>query len=495
MMKIAYEYIGLSEPTQEGASSGGSSNLARGVKVLETVSRFMPGLLSIKMALAQASINMGSHDKALRLLGQSLKADPTYIETYIRLARLYSALGQKDTAAKYLEQGFAQDFGIRSHPLYAAVRAEGLMIDNRVQEAIKLLREAIEVDGIRQKTGKNPSQKASKGLSFTLGDRSMLFRTFIEALNMGDLTVEAKRLQEDAMVEFSGTNEESTIIVAGAEIAVRRGDIGEALTALSRVPPSSASYTKARLAMGDIFKNHKKDKKAYAQCYMDVCNHEPSAVNLTRLGDAYITILEPTLAIEAFEKARRLDKSSNHASDHNLVKKIARAWTQMHDYEKAIECYKAALKRADSMPISACSDLRRDLAKLYLDLGRYQECIQEMERHLSVPHDEASTDQVADRVKSFLLLSRAYQKELAFTALQHGDARGMNLSVPQSLEALKAAKETSLKSLAALGFVLGKSSVTDDDEEDGDLHMLRKLAADVHYQLGMRILLHYSTEG
>lgn len=50
--------------------------------------------------------------------------------------------------------------------------------------------------------------------------------------------------------------------LTGAEIAVRRGDIGEALTALSRVPPSSASYGKARLAMGDIFKNHKKDKKA-----------------------------------------------------------------------------------------------------------------------------------------------------------------------------------------------------------------------------------------
>ncbi|KAF4745503.1 Tetratricopeptide repeat protein 21B, partial [Perkinsus olseni] len=48
-----------------------------------------------------------------------------------------------------------------------------------------------------------------------------------------------------------------------------------------------------------------------------------------------------------------------------------------------------------------------------------------------------------------------------------------------SLDALKEAKELAVKALAAVGVVVGKKSGTGDDE-DAD----KKLAGDVHYQLG-----------
>ncbi|KAF4684960.1 Tetratricopeptide repeat protein 21B, partial [Perkinsus olseni] len=180
MAMIAYQYITLDASSQKEASAGGGTNLARGVKVLETVSRFMPGLFPIRMALVQANIDMGSPDKALRLLAQSVRADPTQVEAYIRLARLYAQQDQHVTGAKYLEQGFAQDFAIRQHPLYAAVRAEVLMAENKIDEAIKLLREAIEVEG-------GSPNVSPDGLHVTLKDRSMVFCTFIKALAAGDL--------------------------------------------------------------------------------------------------------------------------------------------------------------------------------------------------------------------------------------------------------------------------------------------------------------------
>ncbi|KAF4693964.1 Tetratricopeptide repeat protein 21B, partial [Perkinsus olseni] len=107
---------------------------------------------------------------------------------------------------------------------------------------------------------------------------------------------------------------------------------------------------------------------------------------------------ELLLAIEAFENARRLDKSGKLDSNHNLVKKMGRAWVPVSrdDYEKAINYFKTALKRADSIPAATCSDLRRGLARFYLDLRRYQDCIQEIHGHLSVPPDEAAVDHVTD---------------------------------------------------------------------------------------------------
>ncbi|KAF4755305.1 Tetratricopeptide repeat protein 21B, partial [Perkinsus olseni] len=462
----------------------------------------MPGLFPIRMALAQANIDMGSPDKALRLLAQSVRADPTQVEAYIRLARLYAQQDQHVTAAKYLEQGFAQDFAIRQHPLYAAVRTEVLMAENKIDEAIKLLREAIEVEGVRQRTRRRSPRKGSPnvspdGLHITLKDRSMVFCTFIKALAAGDLVGEAKQAQEDALAEFTGTPEEVTIIVAGADVAVKRGDVDEALAALGRIPTTSATYVRARLTMGDIYKKHKKDRKSYAQCYTDVCDHQPSVVNFSLLGDAYLSIQEPLLAIEAFENARRLDKSGKVDHNHNLVKKIGRAWVQVHDYEKAIDYYKTAFKRADSIPAATCSDLRRDLARLYLDLRRYQDCIQEIHRHLAVPHDEATVDQVTDRIRSYLLLSEAHQKhhdsrvrhseedvaKCPLSQIPGQDAARAGQLIPQSLDALKEAKELAVKALAAVGVVVGKKSGTGDDE-DADVMPLKKLAGDVHYQLG-----------
>ncbi|KAF4727788.1 Tetratricopeptide repeat protein 21B, partial [Perkinsus olseni] len=154
----------------------------------------------------------------------------------------------------------------------------------------------------------------------------------------------------------------------------------------------------------------------------------------------------------------------------------------IHDYEKAIDYYKAALKRADSVPAATCSDLRRDLARLCLDLSRYQDCIQEIHRHLAVPHDEAAVDQVTDRIRSYLLLSEAHQKHHDSRVPGQDAARAGQL-IPQSLDALKEAKELAVKALAAVGVVVGKKSGTGDDE-DADVMTLKKFAGDVHYQLG-----------
>ncbi|KAF4673755.1 Tetratricopeptide repeat protein 21B [Perkinsus chesapeaki] len=470
MAQVSHEYICLNHSRKEEATAGSSSSdLSRGIKVLETISKFMPGLTNIKISIAQANIDMGSTDKALRLLVQSVKSDPGCVEAYIRLARLYSGLGQQQTAARYLEQGLSQDFSIRFHPLYAAVKAETLIAGNELDEAVKILRDALEVEGVRCKTGKRvPSSKVMGKTSanipnITLRDRSLIFCGLIKALAAKDLIAEAKQVEEEAIAEFSDTVEEIAVLIAGADVAIKLGNVGEALAVLRRVPPTSQNFVKARLAMADIYKDHRKEKQAYAQCYKDVCIHQPSVINFTLLGDTYISIQEPVKAIEAFEDAAKLDKSG-----------------KTHDYEKAIDYYKSALRRGDSIPTATCSDLRLDLASLYLDLRRYNDCIQEINKNTANPHDAGVPDQVAERIKSYLLLSRAHQESHDATHL--GRESMTQQKIPESLNALQEARETALKGLSLLGFAHDNKIAK--DEEDASLSGLRHLTADVHYQLG-----------
>lgn len=46
---------------------------------------------------------------------------------------------------------------------------------------------------------------------------------------------------------------------------------------LRKVPDSSPHYTKARMAMADIYLKHRKDKAAYIRCYMDLVVREAPA--------------------------------------------------------------------------------------------------------------------------------------------------------------------------------------------------------------------------
>ena len=39
---------------------------------------------------------------------------------------------------------------------------------------------------------------------------------------------------------------------------------------LRKIPNTSAHYTKARMAMADIYLKHRKDRAAYIKCYMDL---------------------------------------------------------------------------------------------------------------------------------------------------------------------------------------------------------------------------------
>jgi tetratricopeptide repeat protein 21B len=74
----------------------------------------------------------------------------------------------------------------------------------------------------------------------------------------------------DAVREFTGTREEVRVMVADCEAAIAGGDVAGALQRLRRVPESSPHYTRARVAMAEIYLKHRQDRAAYIQCYLDL---------------------------------------------------------------------------------------------------------------------------------------------------------------------------------------------------------------------------------
>ena len=53
----------------------------------------------------------------------------------------------------------------------------------------------------------------------------------------------------------------------------------------------------------NILLRHNRDKEGYCKCFTDLVELDPSAKNYILLGDAYLKILNPEGAVDAFEMA------------------------------------------------------------------------------------------------------------------------------------------------------------------------------------------------
>merc|ERR1719171_2654675 len=149
MLEIAKEYLQhtLGTPLPEGSKPGGY--LLRGIQVLETLTRFVPGLIPAQVLLAKSKIALNEIDVATRILHQCLRLDPSCSDTYLLLARIYHEKDQPNAALQYLEQGLSHDFTVRNHPLYHLVKAQVLNAAGEIEPATKVLQEAMNLPGVK----------------------------------------------------------------------------------------------------------------------------------------------------------------------------------------------------------------------------------------------------------------------------------------------------------------------------------------------------------
>ncbi len=80
------------------------------------------------------------------------------------------------------------------------------------------------------------------------------------------------------------------VTVSDSELAIARGDVEGALKKLRKIPSASPHYTKARMAMADIFLRYRKDKASYIKCYLDLVDLAADYDTYCMLGEAFMQV-------------------------------------------------------------------------------------------------------------------------------------------------------------------------------------------------------------
>ena len=261
----------------------------------------MPGLLEGLFLLAKVKYLSGETNEAKSVLRRIIDQEATYSDAYILLAQVHTREGNTQLAYDSLEQGLSYNFELKSHPLYHLIRARILKREQKYEEASKLLQNTLNLPGVKKRpptapaTPKTPRTKAEQSNSsvpISIQDRVSVYLELAEIQLLLNRVHEAGILLQEASSEFQGTSEESRILLTNVDLAVKRGDINQAIETLLQIKADQPYYIQAREKLADIYLKHRRDKKLYIKTYKELVDRDPKPESLVILGDAYMSIME-----------------------------------------------------------------------------------------------------------------------------------------------------------------------------------------------------------
>lgn len=147
----------------------------------------------------------------------------------------------------------------------------------------------------------------SDSLRLTDDDRVGAFVCYSSLLGKARRMKEANKVLAHAKVVFAGSPQEVQVLVAASQLYVEKGDFDAAIRMLDKISEDSPTFARAQLIKADIVLNNNHDKEGFTKCYQQLADKEPSAKNFALLGEAYLRILNPEAAIDALERAYKLD--------------------------------------------------------------------------------------------------------------------------------------------------------------------------------------------
>uniref|UniRef100_A0A915CVM3 Tetratricopeptide repeat-like domain-containing protein n=1 Tax=Ditylenchus dipsaci TaxID=166011 RepID=A0A915CVM3_9BILA len=327
-------------------------------RILVFVYENCPGLSKPLYLLSKAKY-LSNDDTAEALLRSCIEKNTGVAEAYLLLAQIYVQKHNLDEAAKLLDVGLGFNFKVREHPFYYLTKARLDKRAARVESSINLLRTALDLPIF---SGRTIVKDGSK-FDVTESDRIAIYLELIDSLQLINHIEEADATMAMAVETYSGKPEEQQLLLMNAQLQLRRGNVDGALATLQSVQPDQPNYQSARIKMAQIYLEEKHDKHKFASCYREILDKDPSPIAYELLGDAYISIQEPTLAIEAYETAMR-----RAPKNYQLAEKIGNAYVKCHLYSKAITFYEAAMKSGRQ------NLLRIRFAEQLFQMGNYEKC-------------------------------------------------------------------------------------------------------------------------
>ena len=374
------------EPREKGEPL--SPGVERALALLDAVCRRAPGLMPAQLLLMRTRYVAGQHDAASRTANAILRLDDGCADAHLILSQIFLSKGNHRSAQNALDNAIANNFAVRESPMYSIISAQCKVLDEDFEGGLKELEAAMKLPGV--KTAMTPQQaeaaRKKKALPISTQDRATVYLMYAQVLGQINRTAEADAAVKAATAEFQGTTEEVRVMIANCELALLRGDTNRALKMLIRVPPDSPHYARAKMALAKIHLEKRNDKAAYIKCYEDLAAHSGDAKSHLALGEAYMNIGEPDLAVRAYEQA-----AAQSPGDVTLTSKIGRALIVTHDFARAVQYYESA-RAADP----GATQMQMELAALYIRLRRYTDAegvLSQTLNYLSNANDSQSLEQ------------------------------------------------------------------------------------------------------
>lgn len=441
LLSLAEEYLQFVsfDNILESTESSGSF-IIKGNKLLETITKQIPGMLPAHLLLSKGKLAVGDTAAALKSVNKVVEMNPQNEEAYIVHAIISIKSKNPGIGQTVLSQAIANNFQIRENPLFLLFKGQLEYEAQDYASALQTLELAYDLPGIRdkgqKKTKKNEeSFKTSNNIVLPFGEKERckifvyLAKSYVALKRMN----EAKGVITRAITEFTGTEQEVNVLIANSEIAIQTGDIKKALSILKAVTPESPYFVESRKIMAEVYLNHLLDRRHYAKCYKDLIDVNPSFDNYKLLGDALMRIQEPEDAIMAYMEANKINNK-----DENITRDMGKALVATHNYMNASDYYENSLKQNSNR-----ADLKLDLGNLYILINNFKRASELLTFETFVDDFQAPNVETMKRnVQGFLSIYKLNIKKQGINDLRPNDQakKGIEKAIQTQMDVIERCK-------------------------------------------------------
>ena len=282
------------------------------IELFTKIQSKFPGIVTPYIELCRCNLSLCRYDDALRHLRQILQLQPNCIAALVMTAKVEVARANTSLADRALEQALSFDFSVRGVPLFRLIQVSVRSQQGKTEEAMAEAEALMQLPEVRTPSPEEgPGRMHTDYLRLTDDDRVTAFVTLAAQLGKSRRLKEANKIISEAKVAFAGTPQEVQVLLASSQLAVERNDYDTAIRMLDKITEDSPTYARAQMIKAEILLSYSRDKEAYTQCYHKLVQIDPSAKTYSLLGEAYLRILNPEAAVDAFEEAYKRDRTNS----------------------------------------------------------------------------------------------------------------------------------------------------------------------------------------
>lgn len=151
-----------------------ASPIGKGIKLLESITRQIPGFVPAYLLLAKGKLAIGNEFDASMAVGKVLEMDSKNEEASIILAMIRNKKKDYESALNSLQEAIAINFKIRENPLFMLIKGEIEYEMKNFQASEETMVQAIVLPSVKKRVHED-SNKKFRVLNFTEKDRCSIY--------------------------------------------------------------------------------------------------------------------------------------------------------------------------------------------------------------------------------------------------------------------------------------------------------------------------------